>query len=84
MLIENFSIDDGDSSKNVTFKMNSRLFKLCRAYFNFLNDVGEFPWELISWGPHSSFEREKKIVVACHSTFSIKREIRDFHAVVFQ
>ena len=45
-IIESFSIDDGDGSENVTFKMNSRLFKLCRAYSNFLkmSSVEEFPW----------------------------------------
>ena len=41
-----FSIDDGDSTKNVTFKMNSRFFKLCRVYSNSLkmSSVGKFPW----------------------------------------
>ena len=39
--------------------------------------------ELISWGPHSSFERERKIRYRLF-TSSIKREIRDFHAVVVQ
>ena len=37
----------------------------------------------MSWGPHSSFERERQI--RCRLlTSSIKREIRDFHAVVVQ
>ena len=31
-LYTGFSIDDGDGSKNVTFKMSSRFFKLCRLY----------------------------------------------------
>ena len=41
-----FSIKDGDGSENVTFKMNSRFFKLCRAYSNSwkMSNVGEFPW----------------------------------------
>ena len=29
-----FSIDDGDGSENVTFKMNWRFFKLFRVYSN--------------------------------------------------
>ena len=43
-----FSIDDGDSSEKVTFKMNSRFFKLFRVYSNSLKmwNVSEFPW---SW-----------------------------------
>ena len=45
-IIGSFTIDDGDDSENVTFKMSSRFFKLCRAYSNFLkmSNVGEFPW----------------------------------------
>ena len=31
-LVGSFSIDYGDGSENVTFKMNSRCFKLCRVY----------------------------------------------------
>ena len=44
-----FSIDDGDSTQNVTFKMNSRFFKLCRVYSNSLkmSSVGKFPWSWI-------------------------------------
>ena len=40
--------DDSDGSENVTFKMNSRFFKLCRAFSNSpkMLNVGEFPW---SW-----------------------------------
>ena len=40
--------DDDDGSENVTFKMNSRFFKLCRAFSNSpkMSNVGEFPW---SW-----------------------------------
>ena len=36
----------------------------------------------MSWGPHSSFERERQI--RCRLFTSIKRKIRDFHAVVVQ
>ena len=32
--IGSFSIDDGDGSENVTFKMNWRFFKLFRFYSN--------------------------------------------------
>ena len=41
-----FSIDNGDSTKNVTFKMNSSFFKLCCVYSNSLkmSNVGKFPW----------------------------------------
>ena len=41
-----FSIDDGDGSGKVTFKMNSRFFKLYHAYSNSLkmSNVGVFPW----------------------------------------
>ena len=57
--IGSFSIDDGNGSENVSFKMNFRFFKLCRVYSNLLKtaSVGE----LISWGPHSSLEKEKEI-----------------------
>ena len=36
MTIGSVSIDDGDGSEKVTFKMNSRFFKLCRVYSNSL------------------------------------------------
>ena len=40
-----FSIDDGNGSENISFKMNSRFFNLCRVYSNLLKmaRVGEFP-----------------------------------------
>ena len=46
VVIGSFSIDDGDGGEKVTFKMNSPLFKLCRAHSNTLkmSNVGEFPW----------------------------------------
>lgn len=36
---------------------------LCHVYSSSLkmSNVGEFPWRLISWGPHSSFEEKRKI-----------------------
>ena len=45
-LIGSFSIDDGNCSENVSFKMNSRFFNLCRVYSNLLKmaSLGEFPW----------------------------------------
>ena len=41
-----FSIDDGNGSENVSFKINSRFFNLRRVYSNLLKmaTVGEFPW----------------------------------------
>ena len=40
-----FSIDDGNGSENVSFKINSRFFNLCRVYSNLLKmaSVGKFP-----------------------------------------
>ena len=54
----NFRIVDGDYSENVTFELNSRFFELSCVYSKSvkMSNVGE-----ISWGPHSSLEREKKI-----------------------
>ena len=44
-LTEDFSIDDGDGSENVTSRTNSRFFKFCRVYSNSLkmSSEGEFP-----------------------------------------
>ena len=45
---------------------------------------GEFPWScVISWGPDSSLERERKIRRSLFK-FSLKREITHFHLVVVQ
>ena len=48
LIFGSFSVDDGDGdgSETVTFKKNSRLFKLCPIYSSSLkmSDVGEFPW----------------------------------------
>ena len=43
--IGSFNIDDGNCSENVSFKMNSRFFKRCHVYSNWLKmaHVGEFP-----------------------------------------
>ena len=44
-LFGSISIDDGNGSENVSFKMNFRFFNLCRVYSNLLKmaSVGEFP-----------------------------------------
>ena len=44
--IGSFSIDDGNGSENVSFKMNSRFFNLYRVYSNLMKmaSVGEFSW----------------------------------------
>ena len=46
LTLGSFSIDDGNGSENVSFKMNSRFLNLCRVYSNLLKmvSVGEFPW----------------------------------------
>ena len=45
-ILRSFSIDDADGSENVTFKMNSCFFNLCRVNSNLLKiaSVDEFPW----------------------------------------
>ena len=45
-ILWSFSIGDCDGSENVTFKMNSRFFKLRHFYSNWLkiSNIGEFPW----------------------------------------
>ena len=46
LFLDTNSIDDGNSSESVSFKMNSRFFSLCRVYSNLLKmaSVGEFSW----------------------------------------
>ena len=46
-----FSIDDGDSTKNVTFKMNAHFFKLCCVYSNSLkmSKCRQISMEWILW-----------------------------------
>ena len=75
----NFTIDDVDGSEIVIFKMNSRFFKLFCAYFK----CRRISLKLISWEPHSSLERERKIRRRL-LTSSIQREIRHFQVVVVQ
>ena len=69
----NFSINDVDGSKVAIFRMNSRFFKLFCVYFK----CRRIPLKLISWEPHSSLERERKILLRLF-TSSIKREIGIF------
>ena len=80
-----FSIDDGDSSEKVTFKMNSRFFQTLSRLFQFTENVKceRISLELISGGPDSRLEREKKIRRRLF-TFSINRESRHFRVVVVQ
>ena len=54
-------------------------FKPYRVYSNSLKM--QISLELISWGPHSSLERERKFHRRLF-TFSTKRKIRHFHVVV--
>ena len=58
--IGSYSMDDGDGSENVSFKMNSGFFKLCRASSSSLkmSNVGEFPWS--SWD-HTQVLKAKNI-----------------------
>ena len=61
-LIESFSIDDGESSRNSTFDMNSR-FWIFVASIPIHRNV-KCRWislELITWGPHSGLETEREI-----------------------
>jgi len=89
-----FNIDDGDGSENVTFKMNLRFLKLCRVYsraimgimalglFQFVENVKfkRISLQLVSWGPHSSLERDREIHCLVFVSF-IKIENRHFHVV---
>ena len=77
--IVNFSINDVDGSKIVIFRMNSRFFKLFCVYFK----CRRISLKMISCEPHSSLERERKILRRLF-TSSIKREIRHFQVVVVQ
>jgi len=83
LLLESFSVDDGDANENVTFKefmafqISTRLFQL-----TFRNvKCRRISLELTYWGPQSSLKKERKICCLLY-TSSIKHEIRHFHAVV--
>ena len=45
-VLGSFSIEDGDGSEKVIFKLNLRFFKLYNAYSNSLkmSNVGKFLW----------------------------------------
>ena len=77
--VASFSIDDGNGSENLTFKMNSRLFQFAEN-----GKSRRISLELISWGAHSTLEREKEIRRRSFSMSSIKLAIRHFHVVVVQ
>ena len=84
-LIGSFSIDDGNGSENVSFKMNSRFFQSLSRLFQFAENgkCRRISLELISRGPYSSLKREKEIRRRLF-TSSIKLAIRHFHVVVAQ
>ena len=61
-----WSFSNGDRSKNATFKMNSRVFKLCRVYSSSLklSNAGEFPWSRLPGDRtqvYKEIERGRKI-----------------------
>ena len=64
-LLGSFSIDNGN--ENVSFKMNSRFFNLCRVYSNLLKmaSVGEFPWSWFLEDRTQVWREKKRFVVAC-------------------
>ena len=79
-----FSIDDGDGSENVTIKP----IRVFSNFLAFIPNCWKFQMqanvpELVSWGPYSTLESERKIRIRLF-TSSIKREIRHFHVVVVQ
>lgn len=70
-----FSMDDGDSSENVTFKLNwCFFFQSLSRLFQFTDNVKcrRISLKLISLRLHSSLERERKIRRRLFA-FSIKR-----------
>ena len=70
-----FSMDDGDSSENVTFKLNWWFFfQSLSRLFQFADNVKcrRISLKLISLRLHSSLERERKIRRRLFA-FSIKR-----------
>ena len=71
-----FSMDDGDSSENVTFKLNwwFFFFQSLSRLFQFADNVNcrRISLKLISLRLHSSLERERKIRRRLFA-FSIKR-----------
>ena len=83
LLLGSFSVDDGHTNENVTFKEVMFFSNLTRLFqFIFKNiKCRRISLELTSRGPQSSLKRERKIRRRLF-TSSIKRETRHFHAVV--
>ena len=65
--------------------MNLSFFQILSRLFQFAENVKcrRISLELISWGPHSRFKRKRNFFCRLF-TSSIKRENRDFQAVVVQ
>ena len=85
-LIASFSIDDSDSSEDVTFKMNLRFFRHYRVYSNSLKIIikrTRIFLELCSRGPPSKLAREGKIRRRLFTSY-IKRAIKHFHVLLVQ
>ena len=79
-----FSIDDGDGSEKSLLKWFALFQPLSRLFqFTEKMEFGRISLELISWGPDSSVERERKIRRRLF-TLCINGEIRHFHVVVVQ
>ena len=82
---------DGDGSENVTFEMLLLFsyFFVCVLFYFFFFHFAEnvkrrrISGELISWGPHSSLERERKIRSRSFES-STEREIKHFYVVIVQ
>ena len=83
--IRRFSIDHGDGSENVTFKMIFAFLQTLSRLFRFAENVKcrQIFQEFISWGPYSNSEGERKIRRRLF-TSPTKRAIRHFHVVVVQ
>ena len=81
--IGSFSIDDGNGRENVSFKKEFPFFQSLSRLFQFAeNDkCRRISMELISWGPHSSLEREKEIR---RRLFASSIKLRNFDVVVVQ
>ena len=64
-----WSFSNGDRSKNATFKMNSRVFKLCRVYSSSLklSAVGEFPRSRLLGTALKFRKRKRKRMKICHA-----------------
>ena len=78
--------NDGESSKYVTIKTNTRFFKHSGVYSNLLKlaNVGEFYWSWIL-GTVSTLQMEGKIYPRVFiSTSSKQRRLRKYYAAVVQ